>query len=159
MTNKYKSQYLFIIYGAITVVWSMFAFFLLPDCPLTARFLNPRDRPEIIARLKANHAGVENVKLQWSQAVETLKDYRIWLLFLYQIANNIPNGGLSLVCLLLYIFDIRMLLQLANYLPSFQFAQIVMAGFGFNTLQVNLLTIPIGFVHGFFMIGRYVTII
>ncbi|KAJ9150456.1 Pantothenate transporter [Pleurostoma richardsiae] len=122
-------KWLFIIYAIITLIWAVLLFIFLPDQPTSARFLSEEERTKAVDRLRTNQAGAVTHKVQWNQVWEALSDYKIWILFFYQIANNIPNGGLT------------------------TFSSLVMAGFGFTTLQVYLLSMPTGVIHAFFAVG------
>ncbi|KAL4897133.1 major facilitator superfamily domain-containing protein [Aspergillus ambiguus] len=122
-------KWLFIIYGIFTGVWAFVLGFFLPDSPTSARFLSSEERTEAVERIRVNQTGVKNDKIQWDQVWEALTDYKIWILFFFQVANCIPNGGLT------------------------TFTSLVMAGFGFSTLEVYLLSMPLGAVHGIFSIG------
>ncbi|KAB8256138.1 major facilitator superfamily domain-containing protein [Aspergillus pseudonomiae] len=122
-------KWLFIIYGLITVAWSIVFLLFMPDSPLSARFLSQRERSEAEERVKVNQTTIKHDKIEWHQVWEALTDYKIYILFLFQIANNIPNGGLTM------------------------FSALVVKGFGFSTLQVYLLSIPTGAVHALFALG------
>ncbi|KAE8318287.1 major facilitator superfamily domain-containing protein [Aspergillus transmontanensis] len=122
-------KWLFIIYGIITVVWSIVFVLFMPDSPLTARFLSQSERADAEERVKVNQTTIKHDRIQWHQVWEALADYKIYILFLFQVANNIPNGGLTM------------------------FSAIVVKGFGFSTLQTYLLAIPTGAVHAFFALG------
>ncbi|KAE8162625.1 major facilitator superfamily domain-containing protein [Aspergillus tamarii] len=122
-------KWLFIIYGLITVVWSIVFMLFMPDSPITARFLSQFERTEAEERVKVNQTTIKHDKIEWYQVWEALTDYKIYILFLFQIANNIPNGGLTM------------------------FSAIVVKGFGFSTLQTYLLAIPTGAVHAIFALG------
>ncbi len=51
---------LMIITGAITLIVSVFFWFLFPDSPTNAWFLTPEERILAVERIKVNQAGVEN---------------------------------------------------------------------------------------------------
>ncbi|OJJ66152.1 hypothetical protein ASPBRDRAFT_138580 [Aspergillus brasiliensis CBS 101740] len=123
-------KWLFIIYGLTTVVLAIALLIFLPDSPLSARFLMEHERREAVERLKHNQTGIKSDVIQWDQVWQALTDYRIWILFFFQVANNIPNGGLTM------------------------FGTIVLSGMGFSTLNTYLLQMPMGTVHGLFVIGR-----
>ncbi|KAE8414608.1 major facilitator superfamily domain-containing protein [Aspergillus pseudocaelatus] len=125
-------KWLFIIYGLITVVWSIVFMLFMPDSPITARFLSQPERTEAEERVKVNQTTIKHDKIEWYQVWEALTDYKIYILFLFQIANNIPNGGLTM------------------------FSAIVVKGFGFSTLQTYLLAIPTGAVHAIFALGSLI---
>lgn len=92
---------MFLILGGVTVGWSFVIFFLLPDTPSKAWFLNQTDRDKAVIRVKENMTGIKNDKFKWSQCVEALLDVKSWFIVAIQIANSIPNGAVTTVCLLL----------------------------------------------------------
>ncbi|KAJ5745459.1 pantothenate transporter [Penicillium odoratum] len=92
-------RWMYIIYGLITLLWSTALFLFLPDSPTKARFLNEAEGQVAENRLRVNQTGLNDNRIKWEQVWEALKDYKIWMLFFYQIANNIPNGGLTTVAL------------------------------------------------------------
>lgn len=71
---------------------------MLPDSPLTASFLNPRER-EIADRRpqKTLHSYKTN---EWSkeQCIEALKDPKTWFLAIQICIVSITNGIVSNVC-------------------------------------------------------------
>ncbi|KAL6229058.1 hypothetical protein BDW75DRAFT_235485 [Aspergillus navahoensis] len=125
-------KWLFIIYGIITMLWTIIIFCFLPDSISSAHFLKEEERKAAEERIKTNQTGAKNNVIQWEQVWEALSDYKIWILFFFQIANNIPNGGLT------------------------TFGSIVLAGFGFSTLQVYLLQMPMGAIHALFAVGSLI---
>ncbi|KAG6000825.1 hypothetical protein E4U21_004968, partial [Claviceps maximensis] len=85
----------FLIYGAATVAWSVAVFFLLPDTPMTARFLSVQDRQKAIVRVKDNMTGIKDNTMKWNQVREALWDVKTWLIVLETLAANIPNGAVT----------------------------------------------------------------
>ena len=79
------------------MAWSVGIVFLLPDVPMTARFLSKEDRVKAVVRVKENMTGIKSDQFQWSQCREALLDTKTWFLVLIQICANIPNGGLHSV--------------------------------------------------------------
>jgi MFS transporter, ACS family, allantoate permease len=49
-----------IVTGLITLVSSVFFWFLFPDSPTTAWFLTPEERVMAVQRIKVNQTGIEN---------------------------------------------------------------------------------------------------
>ncbi|OJJ56721.1 hypothetical protein ASPSYDRAFT_91969 [Aspergillus sydowii CBS 593.65] len=105
----------FLILGAITVSWSVAVFFLLPDTPMDAWFLNQTDRSKAVARVNENLTGIKNNEFKWAQCFEALMDPKTWFIFCIQVASNIPNGGVT------------------------TFSSIVIKGLGFSTFNTLLL--------------------
>lgn len=111
---------LFIIVGAITFTASLFLFWLLPANPTSAWWLTIRQRVVATRRMADSHTGVENKHFKWTQAWEAIYDPKTWLIFLINLALNIPNGGLI------------------------TFNSIIVNSLGFTLEQTTLLGIPTG---------------
>jgi MFS family permease len=87
---------LFIILGSITCAWGGLLAFLLPDSPSKARFFNAEERNLAIRRTLANRTGIMDEDIfKISQVRQALLDPQAWLLTLYTLAVNIPNGGVT----------------------------------------------------------------
>ncbi|PQE31496.1 dal5-allantoate and ureidosuccinate permease protein [Rutstroemia sp. NJR-2017a WRK4] len=113
-------RWLFIIFGLITLFWGVLLFFLLPDTPLTARFLNPRERMIADRRpQKIQHSFKSN---EWSHAqfCEALKDPKSWLIALLIGVASITNGVIS------------------------NFGSLIVKSFGYNEFDTILLGMPSG---------------
>lgn len=79
--------------GSISLTWSIFAFLYLPDTPMNAWFLSEREKYFIITRLAENKTGIVSKTWKSEQAVEAIIDPKTWIIFLFNIAINVPNGG------------------------------------------------------------------
>ncbi|OAL07255.1 MFS transporter [Phaeosphaeriaceae sp. SRC1lsM3a] len=113
-------QYLFIIVGTISMAWSIFALIFLPNTPMDAFFLTKQEKIFWVQRLAENKTGIVNKKWKWDQAIEALIDSKTWLIFFFNIAINIPNGGLI------------------------TFNGIIINNLGFDPLESSLLAMPTG---------------
>ncbi|KAL2785343.1 major facilitator superfamily domain-containing protein [Aspergillus keveii] len=113
-------QWLFIIFGLITFLWGFVLLFWLPDSPANAPFLTEEEREIALYRLKSNKAGYKSNKINPGQIMEALIDPKTYMLGLYILASNIPNGGFN------------------------TFNNIILQGFGFSTFNTLLLGIPAG---------------
>lgn len=91
-----KWKYLYILVGSISMAWSTFAFIFLPDTPMNAKFLSKEEKIFWVQRLAENKTGIVNKTWKWDQAIEALVDPKTWILFFFNIAINIPNGGMYL---------------------------------------------------------------
>ncbi|KAG5986229.1 hypothetical protein E4U54_005538 [Claviceps lovelessii] len=105
----------FLIFGGVTVAWSAAVFLLLPDTPMTARFLRAQDRTKAVVRVKDNMTGIKDNRVKWNQVREALLDVKTWLIVVETLASNIPNGAVT------------------------AFSSIVIKGFGFSTFDTLLL--------------------
>ncbi|KAI1022706.1 hypothetical protein LB503_000137 [Fusarium chuoi] len=114
---------LFIIWGSITVAWGVILLFLLPGAPMRAKFLTADEKARVISRVKGNGTGIENKHFKVAQFWEAMLDMKTWLLFLFALTSNSPNGGLS------------------------AFQGLIIKGAGFSTLDTTLYQMPSGAVQ------------
>lgn len=71
---------MFIFFGTFTVLFGLALWWLLPDSPMTARWLNERERLIAVERLKSNKTGVKNTHHKKVQIKEALLDPKVWFL-------------------------------------------------------------------------------
>lgn len=83
---------MFFIFGGITVLFGLTLWWLLPDSPMTASFLNRHERFIVINRLRSNKTGVKNSHFKKDQVLETFTDMRVWLLVLGVFCHNMTNS-------------------------------------------------------------------
>ncbi|KAE8168423.1 major facilitator superfamily domain-containing protein [Aspergillus tamarii] len=114
----------FLIFGAITIVWAFILFYWLPDTPMSARFLGEDDRHKAVLRVQENMTGIKNDEFKVDQFIEALLDLKCWAFVLIQLSCSIPNGGVS------------------------NFGSIIIEGFGFSTLNTLLVQIITYVVQG-----------
>ncbi|KAG8625959.1 hypothetical protein KVT40_006360 [Elsinoe batatas] len=85
----------FIIIGALCTIWGAVIMWLMPDSPVTAKFLTDHEKRIVVIRLKDNQTGVENKQLKLYQVWEAFRDPKIYLFYLLGTVCNTPNGGIS----------------------------------------------------------------
>ncbi|KAL2788747.1 major facilitator superfamily domain-containing protein [Aspergillus keveii] len=78
---------LYLIYVAITLFW-------------THVFLTPAERTRVVERVRENQTGLKESVIQLYQIWEALEDYKVWVLVLYQLSSNIPNGAMLVFAVL-----------------------------------------------------------
>lgn len=88
---------IFLVWGAITTAWGFVFACLLPGSPLKAGFFTEHERALAVDRVKSSNTGIENGHFKMKQFIEALLDPETWLLFLFAVASNSPNGGLTTV--------------------------------------------------------------
>ncbi|OJJ02776.1 hypothetical protein ASPVEDRAFT_131759 [Aspergillus versicolor CBS 583.65] len=84
---------LFVIFGLITVAWSILLWFYLPDTPSNARFLTPTEREFASLRPKKFQHTTQTKKWDQGQFIETWKDVKTWWFLLFSFIICVPNGG------------------------------------------------------------------
>ncbi|KAH9884074.1 MFS transporter [Xylariomycetidae sp. FL2044] len=113
-------KFLFIIVGAVTLLYGVMMWFCLADSPIQAKWLTDEERHIAVERIRANQQGIGSKTFKWYQVKESLLDIRTWLNFLCIIAINIPNGGITV------------------------FFTLMIKSYGFTTQQSFLLSMPAG---------------
>ena len=87
----------FLICGSLSTAWSICLWFLLPSNPTEAWFLTDEERTIAIARVKDNQTGIEAKTFMREQAIEALKDPKVWITAVGAASGNIL-GGVNAVC-------------------------------------------------------------
>lgn len=103
--------------------------FVLPDSPMKAKCYTEEEKKLMVERVRANETGIQNKVYKKYQFVEALKDPITWCYVLLQICGTLIIGGLGV------------------------FSNIIIASFGFSTLQTQLLNIAQGGVTILVMVG------
>ncbi|MBA7494824.1 hypothetical protein ES702_05401 [subsurface metagenome] len=122
-------QYMYLVAGSITVLWSFVILFFMPPDPIRMKGLTDRERYIAVARMRTNNAGVRNTHFKKEQVLETLVDIRFWLVFCMAFLMMVANGPVS------------------TFIP------ILINQFGFSTLNSLLLTMPAGATIGTIELG------
>lgn len=115
-------KYIFILIGSVSVVWSVFVLWFLPDSPMNAKFLTDREKYYAVKRVAENKTGVNNDEWKWAQVREGFLDVRMYIVMLFNFGINIPNGGLS------------------------AFSSIIIRNLGFSSVKSSLMGIPTGVI-------------
>ncbi|KAJ5546105.1 MFS general substrate transporter [Penicillium frequentans] len=115
---------LFLILGCVTAAYGVVLLVFLPDSVSKARFLTIEEKDIVLHRTLENKTGfMDDGHFKIPQMLEAFRDPQAWLLFAYQVAVNIPTGGIS------------------------SFTSIIIDGFGFSMLDSLLLQMPFGVVQ------------
>lgn len=113
-------QALFITYGCFSVLFGVFVLLFMPDSPMTAKCFSEEDKRLMIERVRDNRTGIQNKKFRKYQVIEALKDPQMWCYCGIQLFTTLPTSGLG------------------------TFANIIIKGFHFTTLQTQLLSMVLG---------------
>ncbi|KAL1893317.1 hypothetical protein Sste5346_006494 [Sporothrix stenoceras] len=127
-------KYMFLIIGAITVLWSFVLFFFLPDSPLNCSRLSEDEKALAARRLARNNAGTINRHFNAAQCREAFLDYKTYSAALIILLTGVPSGAIG------------------------TFGTIVINGFGFDHFASLALTSPIGAITALsILFAGYVT--
>ncbi|OJJ47531.1 hypothetical protein ASPZODRAFT_63825 [Penicilliopsis zonata CBS 506.65] len=116
-------QIIFLFFGLITVGFSAFILFFMPDSPLKCKFLNEEDKLIAIERLRMNQQGIESHHWKWDHVKEAALDLKSWLWFSLMFSISIPSGGIS------------------------TFGALIIKNFGYDSFTTILFNIPFGAVQ------------
>lgn len=113
-------QAIFVTYGILSVFWGLFVLWWLPDSPMRAKCFSEEDKQLMVERVRSNQTGLQNKVFRKEHLWEALTDVQCWCYCLIQVCTTLPTGGLG------------------------AFANIIIKGLGFTTLQVQLLAMVLG---------------
>ena len=104
--------------GMLTVIVSVAAYFFVYNYPADARFLTPKEKECVLARLKGDSDAARDEKFAWAGVIRALKDPKVWLFCLCFHTVNLPINTLTL------------------FLPT------IINQLGYTAAQAQLLSIP-----------------
>ena len=108
---------LFLIEGACSVLFSLFAFWWLPKSAAEARFLNDAEKKLAYHRIAVDSSSVVNEPLVIKDAFKIFKEPTSWLIMAIQMCLGVPLQSVSL------------------FLPQ------IIARLGYKTVKTNLYTV------------------
>ncbi|KAM0717210.1 hypothetical protein Q7P37_007062 [Cladosporium fusiforme] len=120
-------RWIFILEGIVTVVVGAALYWILPDSPQSASWLEPWEQQYLIRRLAAD-SGTKGGRVQtsesfqWRYITAALTDWRIWLAVIIYWGNSIPLYGFTYAA------------------PN------IILGLGYTSVEAQLLTVPVYFV-------------
>jgi len=110
-------RWLFIIEGIPSCLSAILVYLFLPDYPETVQWLSDSERSRALDRLKSE-GSKGHAHMSWSEAQETLTDWRLYVHYMIYFGISVPFSSLSL------------------FTPS------ITAGLGFAGLKAQLMTVP-----------------
>jgi len=129
-TGPLKSwQWLFLVYGVVSVLYGVFVLWWMPDSPMRAKCFSEEDKHLMVERVRSNQTGVQNRTFKKEQLWEALKDPQAYGYALIQLCTTLPTSGLG----------------------SFQ--GIIIRSFGFTVLETQLLAMVLGFYIIIILLG------
>ncbi|KAK8869495.1 hypothetical protein IAR55_000060 [Kwoniella newhampshirensis] len=116
-------QAIFLCMGALSLGCAPLVWYLLPNSPTTAKFLNKgNDRLIALERLRENNTGTKSSKWKWNQVREVYTDPKTYMWAAMYLCTSIPSGGFG------------------------AFSGLITKGFGFSSFQSILMQIPTGVI-------------
>lgn len=88
-------QWMFIIAGGITFLWSVVIVLFFPDSPLSAKGFTDEERGLIQERMKADNAGSLDRHFKLPHVLECLKSVNFWTVNLMAMLTSVVSGPIS----------------------------------------------------------------
>lgn len=85
-------KWMFLVTGALSILWSIVLWFYLPNHQGTAWFLNDAEKQAALEMVRGNHTGIHNNKFRRDHFKEAIMDVKTWAFFLAALVWNIPNS-------------------------------------------------------------------
>lgn len=122
-------KYIFLILGAVTIVWGVAFFLFVPDGPAKAKWLAAEDKVVAVQRVAGNKTGTGRSRhFDRAQVLEAAKDPAVIILGLISFVNAIGSGGLS-------------------------FGSLIIQGLGFSPINTVLMQLPLSVVQTVAQLG------
>ncbi|KAL8962282.1 MAG: hypothetical protein Q9193_001292 [Seirophora villosa] len=110
-------RYLFVIEGTLTILFSFFAFFYLPQSASTARFLSQSEKDLAFYRMQVDSSSVVNEKFDLKESFKIFKHWTSWMILAIEICLGVPLQSVQL------------------FLPQ------IVGRLGYSTVKTNLYTV------------------
>ena len=89
-------RYLFLIEGACTVLFAVFAFWYLPRTPAQARFLNEEERALAFHRIQVDSSSVVNEEFNFREAIKIFKEPTSYVFLCIEVCLGVPIQSVAL---------------------------------------------------------------
>lgn len=94
-THFHGWRTMFVVLGVVTVVIGIVTILLLPDTPMTARFLNDTEKTALLQHVSVNKTGIQNRHFKIRHVLEAVMDIQLWLLTLITVLISISSGVIT----------------------------------------------------------------
>lgn len=85
-------KWMFLVLGALSILWSIVLLLTLPDSQMTARFFSDEERRAAVEMVRGNNTGIHNKTFKWAQMIEAFLDIKVWAFVLLTFLCNVPNS-------------------------------------------------------------------
>lgn len=113
-------QYMYLVAGIVSILWSTLLYSYFPDTPQDARGFTDEEQRLLLERMKGNNAGGENRQFKAYQLREALIDYHFWGIMILSTTTCTGSGVIG------------------------AFGSIMFKAMGFDIFASMLLNLPIG---------------
>lgn len=86
---------MFVVLGCVTSVIGLATIVLLPDTPMTARFLSEVEKTALLQHVSVNKTGIQNRHFKARHVLEALMDVQLWLMTIITVLISISSGVIT----------------------------------------------------------------
>lgn len=115
-------KYIFLILGAVTILWGVVFTLFVPDGPASVKWLSEEEKIVAVQRIVANKTGTKSRRFDMAQVWEAVTDPAVIILGLISFVNAIASGGLA-------------------------FGSLIIQGLGFTPINTTLMNLPLSTVQ------------
>lgn len=88
--QKFCDIFLIVLEGSLTGFMAILCLLILPSGPSTAKFLSKQERLYAARRMQIDSALSEESKITKKDIIETLKDWKLWYVLVFNILASVP---------------------------------------------------------------------
>lgn len=93
-TSLKSWQIFFLTMGLLTIIFGVYAFIVLPDSPISSKFLTDYQKKLVLENIRTNQTGTENKTFKPRQLKELLlQDKHTWPMLILTLVSMIPTGA------------------------------------------------------------------
>lgn len=115
-------KYIFLILGAVTIIWGIVFTLFVPDGPASVKWLSEEEKIVAVQRIVENKTGTKSRRFDMAQVWEAATDPAVIILGLISFVNAIASGGLA-------------------------FGSLIIQGLGFTPINTTLMNLPLSTVQ------------
>lgn len=115
-------KYIFLILGAVTMLWGVVFTLCVPDGPASVKWLSEEEKVVAVQRIVDNRTGTKSRRFDKAQIWEAVMDPAVVILGLISFVNAIASGGLA-------------------------FGSLLIEGLGFSPINTTLMNLPLSTVQ------------
>lgn len=115
-------KYIYLILGAVTVLWGVVFTLFVPDGPADVKWLTQEEKVVAVQRIVENKTGTKSRRFEMAQVWEAVTDPAVIILGLISFVNAIASGGLA-------------------------FGSLLIQGLGFSSINSTLMNLPLSTVQ------------
>lgn len=86
---------MFVMLGVVTILIGILTFFVIPDTPMSAKFLSDVEKAALLRHVSVNKTGIQNTHFKTRHLVEAVTDVQIWMLVLITMLISTSSGVIT----------------------------------------------------------------